>query len=166
MNDTALPHDETEDERVPMTMDERGVWVYLVAVVVTSGAYLVVMIPRTLSEPIAEISWVTPMLWALGVSVFSTIVGSIVAAIGSAVTISTRGDNPKVELASDERDKEIKRYGDRKTYGILGASMFVTLVLTMIGADLFWIANAVFVFGTTGAIVETIVKIRAYRRGF
>jgi len=166
MNDTALPHDETEDERVPMTMDERGVWVYLVAVVVTSGAYLAVMIPRTLSEPIAEISWVTPMLWALGVSVFSTIVGSIVAAIGSAVTISTRGDNPKVELASDERDKEIKRYGDRKTYGILGASMFVTLVLAMIGADLFWIANAVFVFGTTGAIVETIVKIRAYRRGF
>ena len=166
MNDTALPHDETEDERVPMTMDERGVWVYLVAVVVTSGAYLAVMIPRTLSEPIAEISWVTPMLWALGVSVFSTIVGSIVAAIGSAVAISTRGDNPKVELASDERDKEIKRYGDRKTYGILGASMFVTLVLTMIGADLFWIANAVFVFGTTGAIVETIVKIRAYRRGF
>lgn len=166
MNETGLPPEELDHERVPMTMDERGVWVYLVAVVVTSGAYFVVMVPRALSQPIADISWVTPMLWALGASIVGTIAGSIVAAIGSAVTISARGDNPKIELASDERDKEIKRYGDRKTYGILGTSMFVTLVLAMTGADLFWIGNAVFLFGTIGALVETTVKIRAYRRGF
>lgn len=166
MNDTTPTPGERDEERVPMTMDERGVWVYLVAVVITSGTYLVVMIPRALSQPISSISWVTPMLWALGVSVVGTIVGSIITAIGSAAATSARGNNPKLELASDERDREIKRLGSRKTYGILGASMFVTLVLAMIGADLFWIGNAVFVFGTATALVETTVKIRAYRRGF
>ena len=166
MNGTAVPPEESADERVPMTREERGGWVYLVAVVLTSGAYLVVMIPRAVSQPIDEISWVVPMLWTLGASVVGTIVGSIVAAVGSAVSISARGDNPRAELASDERDKDIKRYADRKTTGILRASMFATLVLAMIGADLFWIGNAVFVFGTARAIVETTVKIRAYRRGF
>ena len=44
--------------------------------------------------------------------------------------------------------------------------MLVVLVLAMIGADLFWIGNTVFVPGTVGAILETITKLVAYRRGF
>ncbi|WP_084106476.1 hypothetical protein [Demequina sp. NBRC 110056] len=155
-----------DDERSPMTMDERAVWVSLVVFVITTGAYLAVVVPRALSQPVDEVSWVTPMLWAIGISVVGTIVGSIVAAIGSAVGLAARGRDPELELGSDERDKEINRLGSRASYGVVSAGMLAVLVLAMIDADTFWIGNAAFLFGFLGTVTDCVVKLRAYRRGF
>ena len=47
-----------DDGPVRMTVVERTVWASLVAVVVSSGAYFALMVPRLLSRPVAEISWV------------------------------------------------------------------------------------------------------------
>ncbi|NTV40207.1 MAG: hypothetical protein HGA51_09700 [Demequinaceae bacterium] len=154
-----------DDDPVVMTAEERSVWVYLAVVVITSTAYFVVVIPRALSQPIAEVSWITPMLWALGLSIGGTIIGSIVGAIGGAIGLAIRGIDPKGQLEGDMRDKDIKRLGDRRGAVISGGAMFGVLVLAMIGADLFWIGNLVFLAGTIGALVETITKITAYRRG-
>lgn len=155
-----------DDDPVVMTAEERSVWVYLAVVVITSTAYFAVVIPRAISQPIEDVSWITPMLWTLGVSIVGTIVGSIVGAIGGAVSLAARGIDPKGQLEGDLRDKDIKRYGDRRAAAVSGGAMFGVLVLAMIGADLFWIGNLVFLAGTVGGIVETTVKIRAYRRGF
>lgn len=155
-----------DNDPVVMTVEERSAWVYLGLVIVTSGAYFGVIIPRLISQPVEDISWITPMLWALGVSIAGTIVGSILGAIGGAIGLAIRGINPEGQLESDARDKEIQQLGNRRSAATAGAGMFAVLVLAMVGADLFWIGNAVFVAGTIGALVETSTKIRAYRRGF
>ncbi|MDN4480642.1 hypothetical protein [Demequina muriae] len=155
-----------DDERAPMTMEERAVWVYLVVFVATSVAYFAVVVPRALSQPIDEVSWVVPMLWAIGISIGGTIIGSILAAVGSAIGLAARGRNPELELGSDERDKQIERLGNRATATVVSFGMLAVLVLAMIDADTFWIGNAAFLSGFVGALVEAFVKIRAYRRGF
>ncbi|WP_062077133.1 hypothetical protein [Demequina globuliformis] len=154
-----------DDSPEPMTVAERGVWIFLITNITAAVAYAIVVVPRALSQPIDEVSWVVPMLWAIGLQIVGTIVGSIVAAIGSALGLALRGRSPEVELASDERDKDIERYGSRMTQGVLGAGTLVTLVLAMLDADTFWIGNAVFAFGVVSGVVEAVVKIRAYRWG-
>ena len=105
------------------------------------------------------------MLWTLGFSIVGTIIGSIVGAVGGAVGLAARGIDPKGQLEGDQRDKDIKRHGDRRAAWAARGAMFGVLVLAMIGADLFWIGNLVFLAGAVGGIVETTTKIRAYRRG-
>jgi len=155
-----------DDERGPMTMEERAVWVYLVVFLATSITYFAIVIPRAVEGPIEDVSWVVPMLWAIGISIVGTIVGSIVAAIASAIGLAARGRDPEVELGSDERDKEINRLGSRATYGVVSAGLLAVLALAMVDADTFWIGNVAFLAGFVGALVEAFVKIRAYRRGF
>ena len=155
-----------DDDPIVMTAEQRSVWVYLAVVVITSTAYFAVVIPRAVSQPIEDVSWITPMLWTIGFSIVGTIIGSIVGAIGGAVGLAIRGIEPKDELEGDLRDKDIKRLGDRRAALVSSGAMFAVLVLAMTGADLFWIGNLVFLAGTVGALVETITKIVAYRRGF
>ena len=176
--DLVLPSD---DDPVAMTMAERSVWAYLVAVVVTSGVYLTLMAMRLADGPVAEISWAGPMLWTIGASVVGsvvltmafTITGSVAAAIARSIAAARtdpRGEPPVpvVELdgGSDARDKDIALMGDHALVGVLGAGFVGALVLAMLDADAFWIGNLLFVVGTAGAIVETTIKIRLYRRGF
>lgn len=154
-----------DDDPVIMTAEERTVWVYLAVVIITSTIYFAVVIPRALSQPIEDVSWIAPMLWMLGASIIVTIVGSIVGTVGGAIGLTIRGIDPKGQLEGDMRDKDIKRLGDRRGAVIASGTMFGVLVLAMIGADLFWIGNLVFLAGTIGALVETSTKIVAYRRG-
>ena len=154
-----------DDDPVVMTAEERSVWVYLAVVIITSTLYFTVVIPRALNQPIEDVSWITPMLWTLGVSIVGAVVGSIVGAVVGAVSLAARGIDPKGQLEGDMRDKDIKRLGDRRGAVIASTAMFGVLVLAMIGADVFWIGNLVFLAGTIGAFVETITKIIAYRRG-
>jgi len=155
-----------DDDPVIMTAEQRSVWVYLAVVAITSTAYFAVVVPRALSQPIEDVSWITPMLWAIGVSIVGTIVGSIFGSIGGAIGLAIRGIEPKGQLEGDLRDKDIKKLGDRRSALVSGGAMFGVLVLAMIGADLFWIGNLVFLAGTVGAFVEGVTKILAYRRGF
>lgn len=155
-----------DDDPIVMTAEERTVWVYLAVVIITSTTYFAVVTPRALSQPIEDVSWITPMLWTLGFSILGTIIGSILGVIGGAVGLAIRGIEPKGQLEGDMRDKDIKRLGDRRAAVVSGGAMFGVLVLAMIGADLFWIGNLVFLAGTVGGIIETTAKIRAYRRGF
>ena len=176
--DPRLPDD---DEPVPMTMNERTVWAYLVTVIITSGVYLTLMVTRLAGGPAGQIAWVGPMLWTIGASVVGTIVltiagtitGTISGTIARSITSARRGAPgevpvPVVEIdtGSDARDKEIDLIGDRALVGVLGAGFVGALVLAMLDADAFWIGNLLFVVGTLGAIVETTTKIRLYRRGF
>lgn len=154
-----------DDDPIAMTADERSVWVYLAVVVITSTTYFAIVIPRALDQPIEHVSWIAPMLWALGGSVVGTIVGSIVGAIGGAIGLAIRGIDPKGQLEGDMRDKDIKRLGDRRGAVIASTALFGVLVLAMLGADAFWIGNLVYLAGTIGALVETGTKIVAYRRG-
>lgn len=156
-----------DDEPARMTVRERMVWASLVAVVVSSGAYVVLMVSRLSSRPVTEISWVAPMLWTMGLA----IVGSIVLTIAFAIIagIDRRGGCPPAtadEVISDVRDLEIGERGGRAATGVIGVGVGGALALSMLDAHPFWIGNLLFLFGTVGTVVETVTKIRLYRRGF
>jgi len=52
-----------------MVYQERNTWATLIATIVTTTVYVVIILGRMATTPIAEIDWVTPLLWTLGVSI-------------------------------------------------------------------------------------------------
>lgn len=149
-----------------MGMEERSAWIQIVVFAVTTGAYLAVVIPRARTQPIEDVEWVVPLLWCMGLSIVSVIIGSIIAGVGGAIGLTMRGLDPDSELATDARDKEISRHARRRTQWAATVVALGVLVLAMIDADTFWIGSYVYVVSTIAAINEAVVKIRAYRRGF
>jgi hypothetical protein len=156
-----------DDEQVRMTAGERAVWASLVAVVVASAAYLALLVPRVLSQPVAEISWVDPMLWTIGSAVVSAVVLAIVLTV--AVEVGRRGRCAPADhsgVLSDVRDREIGQLGGRASMGVISVGLGGALVLAMLDAHTFWIGNLLFLSGAAGAVVQAATKIRLYRRGF
>jgi len=160
------PHRPADDEPTVMGMDERAAWVQIFAFAITTIAYLAVVTPRVANDPIDEVEWVVPMLWALGLSILSVIVGSIIAGIGGAIGLTMRGLDVDTELSSDSRDKDIARHARLRTYWATPVVALGALILAMLDVDTFWIGTFVFVISSIGAIADAVVRIRAYRRGF
>jgi hypothetical protein len=139
-----------------MSYEEKGTWVYLVVAIVGSAVYLFLVLPEILSgTPVDEIDYVPAMLWVIGGAIVASIIGRILVEIFSP-SESTRGDI---------RDKEIDRLGERvgSSFVVIGA--LGALVLAMLDADGFWIANTVYFCFVLSAIVSSTTKIVAYRRG-
>ena len=147
------PHSERENV---MSYEEKGTWVYLVVAIVGSTVYLSLVVPEFLKgTPVEQIDYVPAMLWVIGGAIVASIIGRILVEIFSP-SESTRGDI---------RDKEIDRLGERvgSSFVVIGA--LGALVLAMLDADGFWIANTVYFCFVLSAILSSITKLVAYRRG-
>ena len=145
----------SERENV-MSYEEKGTWVYLVVAIVGSTVYLSLVLPEYLSgTPVEQIDYVPVMLWVIGGAIVASIIGRILVEIFSP-SDSTRGDI---------RDKEIDRLGERvgNSFVVLGA--LGALLLAMFDVDGFWIANTVYICFVLSAILSSITKLIAYRRG-
>jgi hypothetical protein len=139
-----------------MAFLEKSNWVTLVVSVPTLLVYLAVVVPQVLAQPIAEVAWVQPMIF--------TIVGFVVAnVLGNVVGGAT---NPGEDDKNDERDREIDHFGERVGNWLIIAGSIAALVLAMARADHFWIANAIFLGGLTGALLSSVTKIAAYHGPF
>jgi cytochrome c biogenesis protein CcdA len=139
-----------------MSYEERGQWVYLAATTIAYGAYLVLMLGRTGTTPLAEIEYQPILLWTIGVAVAGSVIGRILIEIV----------RPSESHREDVRDKEIGRFGEYVSGMILGIGMVGPFVLTLIEADHFWIANAIYLVFVVQATAGTVIKLIAYRRGF
>jgi Ca2+/Na+ antiporter len=159
----------TDSGREPMTGEETGAWAYLVAVTLTSAAYLALVGYRLATRPVEDVSWVPALI--------ATIVASVVLTVAARVAVAVRdgiAERAAVRLADsvgpiprvDQRDREIERLGSLANWRLMAPGLAVVLVLAMIDADSFWIGNAAFLIGTSGAVAEAVARIRAYRRGF
>ena len=140
-----------------MSYEEKGTWVYLVVAIVGSTVYLFAGAapgPRAAS-PVDEIDYVPAMLWVIGGAIVASIMRRILVEIFS----------PSESTKGDIRDREIDRLGERvgSSFVVIGA--LGALVLAMFDADGFWIANTVYFCFVLSAIVSSITKIVAYRRG-
>ena len=136
-----------------MTFLEKSNWVVLVVAVPTLLVYAALVVPQLLGAPPAEVSWVQPMLLAIAGFIVANVLGNVVAA----------ASNPREADKSDERDREIDRFGERVGNWLTIAGAVIGLVLAMAMADHFWIANAIFLGGMAAAIVSSVAKIAAYR---
>ena len=139
-----------------MTFLEKSNWVVLVVGVPTLLVYAALVVPQVLGKPIAEVSWVQPMIFAIVGFIVANILGNVVAA----------ASNPSEADKKDQRDTEIDHLGERVGNWLIIAGSIAALVLAMTMADHFWIANAIFLGGMAGALFSSVTKIAAYHGPF
>lgn len=148
-----------------MTMTQRTVWAQLLVYPAVGLAYFGVVLSRAADAPVAEVSWVVPLIWAMAVLILGIVGLTIVGAIGHGVRATYRGDTPEFD-EGDVRDREIERDGDYRSRHIIASGGLAVIVLAMVGADHFWIANAMFLAGLVAGIYATVIKLRLYRQGW
>jgi hypothetical protein len=138
-----------------VSYEEKGQWVYLVANLLTFGAYLVIVYGLARGVAVQDIDYVPTLLLVIGVAIGLSIAGRII------VEIVYRSDSYK----ADVRDRDISRLGEYVGGILLGVAMIVPFALALAEVQHFWIANAIYVAFATSALVSTVVKLVAYRRG-
>lgn len=139
-----------------MAFLEKSNWVTLIVSVPTLLYYLTLVVPDVLRKPVAEVSWVQPMVITIVGFVVANIIGNVAAA----------ASNPAEADKNDERDREIDHLGERVGNWLIIAGAIAGLVLAMSRADHFWIANAIFLGGIVGALLSSATKIAAYHGSF
>ena len=150
-----------------MPFEEKMTWVSGVVTIIVPVVYFVTMLGRLQSAPAAEIAYQVPLIVAMVASVVLTVIGAILMSIGTSVVAVAKGRKPEDEIdRKDERDKTISRRGDLIGFYVSSAGMVGVLVLTMLEADYFWIANALYLSFVVAMVVSTVVKLVAYHRGF
>ena len=139
-----------------MSYEEKGVWVYILAVAATASVYAAIIIGELSQQNIDEVDFGSTLLWSIGISIGLNIVLRIV------VEILTPSDSYKV----DARDKAITHRGGYVNGMIIAIGMAPVLVLAIIDVDNFWIANAIYAVFILAALISSVVQVVAYRRGF
>ncbi|MFJ7218038.1 hypothetical protein [Amycolatopsis sp. NPDC098790] len=137
-----------------VTHEEKSAWILGIAAVVSYAVYLVLVLGRAGGRALAEVPYVGTLLWTVGASIVATIVLSILVAV-----VSKDG-------AKDQRDREIGRFGEYIGHSFVVIGAVAALLLAMAEAPHFWIANAVYLAFTLSAILGSVARIFAYRRGF
>jgi hypothetical protein len=142
-----------------MVYEERNTWASLIASAIAMIIYVVVTLQQAAGGPLADVDWVPIMLWTIGGSIVGAIVLSIVWGI-----VAGMGD-PEGVGKSDQRDRDIARFGSRVGQGFIVAAGLGAIALCAVEADWFWIANTIFFGFALWAFVGGVVSVVAYRRG-
>ncbi len=142
-----------------MVYEERNVWAGLIVSVLVIPAYVIVVLLQAGGGPLTAVDWFPLMLWTIGIGIVATIVVSILWGMIAGAK------DPEGVGRSDIRDRDISRMGSRVEQGFLVIAGLGVIVLCAIGADVFWIANTMFLGFAVSAIVGGIARAIAYRRG-
>ncbi|MFB2598547.1 hypothetical protein ACEXQE_12185 [Herbiconiux sp. P17] len=139
-----------------MSFEEKNTWVFLFIAIAGYLCYLVIVLTRASGQALVEVDYGPVMLATIG--------GAIVAGILANIAISVI--RPKGAGKSDQRDKEISRFGDHVGQAFVVIGGVVALLFAIFRIDYFWIANAVYLAFVLSALLGSIAKLVAYRRGF
>lgn len=137
-----------------MGSEEKSAWIMLVVSAVAYGIYLVIVLRSP--GPLTEAPYVAPLLWTVG----GGIVGGIALNILSAI-VSGKDANK-----TDQRDKEISQFGEYVGRSMLVVGGVAALVMAMAQVNHFWIANTLYLAFVLSALLGSVARIFAYRRGF
>lgn len=142
-----------------MVYEERNAWTGLIVGVLVIGGYVVVMLQQTARAAVTEIDWLPPMLWTIGIGIVATIVLSILWGIIAGAR------DPDGVGKSDVRDRDISRMGSRVEQAFVVIAGLGVIALCAVDADVFWIANTMFAGFAVSAMVGSVARVVAYRRG-
>lgn len=142
-----------------MVYEERNAWAGLIVGVLVIGGYVVTVLQQAASRPVTEVDWLPPMLWTIGLGIAATIVISIVWGIIAGMR------DPDGVGKSDIRDRDISRMGSRVEQAFVVIAGLGVIALCAVGADVFWIANTMFAGFAVAAMVGSVARVVAYRRG-
>ncbi|WP_198586968.1 hypothetical protein [Glycomyces xiaoerkulensis] len=146
------PSDRDRPHGPALPYGERYAWGYLTTAVAVPAVYAVIMLGRLGDAPADQIDFQRPLLIAIAAS----IVANMFLAPGP-----RKGRDRR-----DERDRGIDRRGESAGFLTLAVAVLGAFALTMFEAPYFWIANAIYFAFVLSAIVQSVVKVAAYRRGF
>jgi len=150
-----------------MPFEEKFTWVSTVVSTGVAAVYFAIVLGQARTVPVAEIAYQRPLLIAIGSLIALTILGAIVVAIGTAVSAKIKGRGSEDDVnRKDERDADINRRGELIGYYVSSGGALGVLALAMLRCDPFWIANALYLSFVVGALVASVAKLVAYRRGF
>ena len=143
-------------EGVTMSVSEKRAWIMVIVATAAYATYLVIVLGQAGGRPLAE----TPYQWTLVGSVGVAIIASILLDVISSFFA------PRSAAAKDQRDQEINRLGDYIGQSFLIVGAVTALALALLELAPFWIANAIYLGFVLSAILGSVAKIIAYRRGF
>src|SRR5215467_4207917 len=138
-----------------MSYEEKRIWVYLVASAGAYGVYLAIVIERAARTPVAQVPYLSVLLW--------TTVASMVASMVGRTLVETV--SPSDSRRRDVRDKEIYRFGEYASRWFIVAGAAAGFFMALARWEYFWIANAIYLGFVLWAVVGSVVKLVAYRRG-
>ena len=139
-----------------MTYEEKGIWVYILAVAAAAAIYTTIIVGNLTGDGVDDVDFGPTLLWSIGISIGLSIVLRIL------IEILTPSDSYK----ADARDKAISRRGGYVNGMIIAIGMVGPLLLTIADFDNFWVANAIYAVFIVAALISSVVQIVAYRRGF
>ncbi len=139
-----------------MSYEEKGQWVYLAATTTAYAAYVVLVLGRAGTTPLPQVEYQPILLLTIGAAIAGSIIGRIAIEVV----------RPSESYREDVRDRDIGRFGEYVAGMVIGIGMVGPFILALIGADHFWIANAIYLVFVVQAVVGAVIKLVAYRRGF
>lgn len=148
-----------------MSFEEKSTWITGISQLVVGIWYVVRIIDKAATSPVADIDYITELLVMIGASVALTVAATVVVAIILAARAAAKGDSTEIDQ-SDERDRSISRFAGNIGGYVLGAGMIPAMILAVLEFDHFWIAHAILASFFASELITATVKIVAYRRGF
>ena len=138
-----------------MTHQEKRAWIMLVVSAAAYAAYAAVILSRAGGHPLAGVPYAAALLWTVGAATAASV------AAETALGIVNRGDS----RLKDERDRRIGTLGDQvgSSFVVIGA--VAAMLMAMAGWDRFWIANVIYLCFFLSAILGSVTKVIAYRKG-
>ncbi|MGW5848911.1 hypothetical protein ACWFQ8_13335 [Streptomyces sp. NPDC055254] len=139
-----------------MAVEEKRAWIMIVVSVVSYAVYLAVVLGRAGGLPLAQVPYEQALLWSVGASIAASIL----------LHVAVSALSPEDANVRDQRDREIGRFGEHigQSFVVIGA--VTGLVLAMLEAAPFWIANAIYLAFVLSALLGSATKIVSYRLGF
>jgi hypothetical protein len=141
---------------VEVSFEEKTAWIMGVVAAGSYSVYLAIVLGLAGSTPLTEVSYVAPLLWTVGASIAASIALHAVMGISS----------PRDAGRKDQRDKEIYRFGEYIGQSFVVIGGVAALLMAIAELDHFWIANVIYLTFVLSAILGSVAKIVAYRRGF
>lgn len=141
-----------------MPIAQKRAWAMMIASTVAYLVYVVLLVIN-LQDPVADTPYVVPLLWTVGGSVVAT----VLAEVGFAATTRRAG---KAALRTDERDREIDRFGDHVGNAFVVIGAIAALIMAMLEWPYFWIANVIYLAFVLSAVLGSAARLSAYRENF
>lgn len=138
-----------------MAYEEKRAWIMLVVSVAAYAVYAAVTLGRAGPVPLADVPYAATLLWTIGAAIAASIVLTIVVGAASSDRAKT-----------DARDREISRLSDHIGQSFVVVGGVAALAMSLAELDHFWIANVIYLAFVLSAVLGSVAKIFAYRRGF
>lgn len=142
-----------------MVYEERNAWAGLIVSPIALVVYVVLVLQQAGGGPLTAVDWFPLMLWTIGGGIVATIVISVVWGILAGMK------DPDGAGRSDIRDRDIGRMGGRVEQAFVVIAGLGVIALCAVGADVFWIANTMYLGFAVSALIGGVARVIAYRRG-